>query len=276
MAKKPVSVKISVKQSTVTAKNRLAKIMQAPGRISTSEGDLKFTLKVLQDQTAPVPTRLNALASLQAASFEITAFENCHSDYVAALREVASDADAEIRQRALGMLARNQDPFAQKLLIAGLKQPSKALVPPEKALQLLAYDLHSEAYPLARSIAKDPSNALARREAFRLLAADTDSIPEFEKVLLNKDESVELRQIAAAALNAMQPATMQKHARSIVLDKSDGDEMQAVCLTALTHFGEAKKLEQDAALQTRVRDLAKKSGMQMKQSTRAFTEKYQK
>jgi hypothetical protein len=276
MAKKPTSVKSSVKQPTTTAKNRLAKIVQAPGRISNSEGDLKFTLKILLDQSAPVPTRLSALASLQAASFEIMAFENSHSEYVAALRHVASDPDPEIRQRALGMLARNQDPFAQKLLIEGLKQPTKALIPTEKALQLLSYDLHSEAYPLARSIAKGSSNVLARREALRLLASDTDSIPEFEKILLNKKESVELRQIAAVALNSLQPRIMQKHARKIVLDKSEDNQVQTFCLTALTHFGEAATLEQDVELQSRVRDLAKKPGTQLKQSTRAFAAKYQK
>ena len=36
---------------------------------------------------------------------------------------------------------------------------SKALVPPEKALQLLSYDVHAEAYPVAREIVKDAAES---------------------------------------------------------------------------------------------------------------------
>ena len=195
-------------------------------------------LNVLRNEDEPVKVRLAALQALQAASFSVVAFESCRGDYIATLREVAEDPDPELRQRVLGMLAREKDGFAQKKLLEGLQNPDKALVPPEKALQLLSYDVHAEAYPLARAIVSKPPNATAKREALRLLAADATSAPMFEKILRDKDESREIRQISASALHALKPQKLQAHAREIVLDKSEYDDIKATSLTALTQFGD--------------------------------------
>ena len=112
---------------------------------------------------------------------------------------------SELRQRVLGILAREKDAYAQKKLLEGLRKPEKALLPPEKALQLLSYDVHADAYPVAREIVEHPPNPLAKREALRLLAADAASAPIFEKLVRDKNESVELRQLGAAALHALKP-----------------------------------------------------------------------
>ena len=105
------------------------------------------SLNVLRNKDEPVKVRLAALQSLQTASFSVVAFESCRGDYIGTLREVAEDPDPEIRQRVLGILAREKDGYAQKKLLEGLQHPDKALVPPEKALQLLSYDVHAETYP---------------------------------------------------------------------------------------------------------------------------------
>ena len=119
-------------------------------------------------------------------------------------------------QRVLGILAREKDGYAQKRLLEGLQDPSKALVPPEKALQLLSYDVHAEAYPVAREIVKEPPNPEAKREALRLLSADANSAPVFEKLLRDKEEDRDIRQISAAALQAVKPKRFQEQAREIV------------------------------------------------------------
>ena len=151
--------------------------------------------------------------------------QSCRSDYIAALREVALDPNPQIRESALGLLAGEKDGFAQKKLLEGLKDPSKALVPPEKALQLLSYDVHAESYEVARNIVKDPPSDVARREALRLLAADAKSAPMFEKLLRDKDEQREVRQISASALHALSPKKLEKTAREILLDDSDYDDI---------------------------------------------------
>ena len=249
----------------------------AEGPLAACESDenLQSLLKVLRDTNEPKQVRYAALQSLQAASFSVVTFEPCRNDYIAALRDVADDPDPELRQRVLGILAREKDAYAQQKLLDGLKDPRKALVPPEKALQLLSYDVHAEAYSVARAMVNNPPNPTAKREALRLLAADTASAPIFEKVLRDKNEISENRQISAAALQAIEPAKFKQHAREIVLDPSEYKEIQATSLTALTQFGD-KTIAGDNTLLKRVDNLSAKAPTLVKQSARRFLGKYRR
>ena len=257
-----------------SVKERTAAAAKAPLAVCESEQDFQAMLRVLGDTTEPVKVRLAALQSLQAASFSVLAFEGCRGDYVATLRQVAEDDDPELRQRALGMLMREKDGFAQKKLLEGLRDPDKALLPPEKALQLLGNDVHADAYEVARAIVRKPPNETARREALRLLAADATAAPLFERLLLDKNELREIRQIAASALYALRPERMQKHARNILMDRSDYDDIKATSLTALTQLGD-ETLSQDAALMKSVgRFSTGKTPPKYKQTARRFLSKY--
>src|SRR5215212_8670002 len=195
-ARKPKGpVKLSARAAYTTAtsegkpvKERVVAMSQVPLAAVENDDNPQAVLSVLRNKDEPVEVRLAALQSLAGASFSAEGFESWRGDYIVALREVATDADPEIRQRSLGLLARDQDGFAQKKLLEGLQNPEKALVPPEKALQLLGYDAHAEAYSVAREIVEKPPNAEAKQEALRLLAADPNSAPLFEKILLDKEE----------------------------------------------------------------------------------------
>ena len=87
-----------------------------------------------------------------------------------------------------------------------------------------------------------------KREALRLLAADATAAPMFEKLLRDKNELREIRQISASALHALEPEKLQEHAREILLDKSDYDDIKATSLTALQQFGDDEALGKDKAL----------------------------
>ncbi len=256
-----------------TAKERVAALAEAPLSVCDNDQNLQSMLNLLRNKEEPIGVRLAALQSLQAASFSVVAFESCRGDYTAALREVAQDPDAELRQRALGLLAREKDGLAQKLLLDGLHNPEKALVPPEKALQLLGYDVHAEAYPIARAIISNPPNPSAKREAYRLLAADATAAPLFEKALRDKGESLEIRQIAASALHSLQPEKLQANAREMLLDAKEQDDMKASSLTALTQFGDAAAIGKDKALMKRVQRLSSETG-NIKQTALQFLGKY--
>jgi selenocysteine-specific translation elongation factor len=173
----------------------------------------------------------------------------------------------------LGTLAREKDGYAQKKLLEGLQHPEKALIPPEKALQLLSYDVHAETYQIARSIVSKPPNAAARREALRLLAGDASAAPVFEKILRDKDELAEIRQISASALQALKPEKLRAHAREMLLDNSEYDDIQATSLTALAQFG-GEAVAKDEALMKRVDRLRGKASAKVKQSARRFLDKY--
>jgi HEAT repeat protein len=253
---------------------RVQAMAEVPLAVCESDKDLQAMLDVIRNQDEPQEVRLAALQSLQAASFSVVAFESCRSDYIAALRKVATDPDPELRQRVLGILAREKDGFALKKLLEGLKDADKALVPPEKALQLLSYDIHSEAYPLARAIVAKPPSDDAKREALRLLAADAKSAPIFEKLLRDKDEKADIRQISAAALQALKPDKLQENAREILLDDSDYDDIRATSLTALTQFGDEEAVAKDTALRKQISQFSTKGGAKVKRSARHFITKF--
>src|SRR4051794_17285797 len=147
-----------------TAKQRVAAIAQAPLAVIENDKDLQAMLAVLSNTSEPIAVRLAAFQALQAAAFSVLAFASNRAEYIATLRKLATDPDPELRQRVLGALMRDKDGYAQKKLLDGLKDPAKALVPPEKALQLLSYDVHADAYEAARDIVKKPPNDNAKRE----------------------------------------------------------------------------------------------------------------
>jgi HEAT repeat protein len=271
-AQHAVSVATSPRYSV---KERVAAAAEAPLAVCENEKDMQAMLAVLRNTDEPVKVRLAALQSLQAASFSVLAFEACRGDYIATLRKIADDPDPEVRQRVLGLLAREKDGYAQKKLLEGLHDPAKALLPPEKALQLLSYDVHADAYAAARAIVKKPPNEMARREALRLLAADATAAPMFEKLMRDKNELREIRQISASALSALRPERLQKSAREILLDKSDYDDIKATSLTALTQLGDEQALTKDKALLTSVdRFRSGKTSAKYKQTARRFLDKY--
>jgi hypothetical protein len=254
--------------------DRAAALAELPSAVCESDAQLHAVIGVLTNTAEPIEVRLAALQTLAAAAFSVGAFEGCRGDYIASLRKVATDENPEMRQRALGLLAREKDGFAQKRLLEGLRSPDKALVPPEKALQLLGYDIHAEVYGLARDIVAQAPNADAKREALRLLAADPKSVALFEQVLSDKAQPADYRQIAASALQALRPEKLQQYAREIVLDGAENPEVQATCLAALQQFGDAPKIAADDKLLKGVDRLGKKASARMKASARSFLEKY--
>jgi hypothetical protein len=272
-ARAAFAVATNAKKSTA---ERAKAFVEAPLATIASDDTLQAALDVLRDRKQPIKVRLAALQSLQAATFAVIEFEPHREEYFAALRELVDDPDEELRQRVLGILARENDGYVQKRLLEGLQDPSKALVPPEKALQLLSYDVHAEAYPVAREIVKAPPNPEAKREALRLLSADAKSAPVFEKLLRDKDEDRDIRQISAAALQAVKPKRFQEQARELLLDDKEYDDIQATALTALEQFGDEKAVGKDQQLLNRVDELGSSKSAKIKKSAKRFMSRYGK
>jgi len=171
-------------------------------------------------------------------------------------------------------LSREHDGYTQQLLLEGLRDPKKALVPADKALQLLSYDVHSDAYPVAREIVRNPPNQRAKREAMRLLAADANSVGMFETILGDKKEAPEIRQLSATALYSLAPKKLESMARKIVLDKKDDHKVKATSLTALASFG-GKSIAKDKPLIAQVKKLEGKAGSTaVKRGANQFLRKY--
>jgi hypothetical protein len=255
-------------------RQRVAALAQAPLAVCESDNNLQSVLRVLRNTEEPTEVRLAAMDTLATAAFSVVAFEPCRNDYIAALREVSQDSDPKVRESALGLLVGEKDAYAQKKLVEGLKKPEKALVPPEKALQLLGSDVHAESYAVARDIVSKPPSEVARREALRLLSADAASAPLFEKLLRDKNERREIRQISASALHAINPKKLQAHARELLLDDSDYDDIRATSLAAVQQFGDQEAVAKDTELLKHVDRMSKAAPSKYKKSARQFLDKY--
>jgi hypothetical protein len=232
-------------------------------------------LELLLDSDLPADQRIAVLNLLQEVSFRMVSFPAKRPDYLAALRSIIEDPDAQLRRQAIGILAREKDAHVQQRLIDGLEGRSKALVPAAKAIQFLGYDVHAEYFPLLRKIVEHPPSLAAKKEAVRLLAADPSSKDLLLEILKDKDESPEVKLISAIALQSLAPNEFEKQARRIVLDDDEDDQLRALSLNALTYFANPAVLSQDEALTRRVEQMRKEStSRQLKKATAGYMAKY--
>jgi hypothetical protein len=232
-------------------------------------------LRLLQDSTLPSDQRIAVLNVLQEISFRMVSFPAKRPDYLAALRSIIEDPDAQLRRQAIGILAREKDDFVQRRLIDGLEGRSKALVPAAKAIQFLGYDVHSDYFPLLRRIVEHPPSLVAKKEAVGLLAADPSSKDLLLKILKDKDESPEVKLISAIALQTLAPKEFEEQARRIVLDEDEDDQLRALSLNALTYFANPAAMSQDEELTRRVGQMRKEStSRHLKKATAGYMAKY--
>ena len=71
-------------------------------------------------------------------------------------------------------------------------------------------------------------------------------------MLTDKTESADVRQLSAAALRTMAPAEFAEHAKQIIEDDDEADDVRAASLTALINAGDPQALRRDAAFTRKV------------------------
>jgi hypothetical protein len=219
----------------------------APLEAQNLEQQVEALLATLRDPAAAVADRTAALEELAALDFLGPRFGPFRAAYNEALREVATDQPRELRVRALETLAIDRDGYAQELLVQGLREPKKALVPEAKAIQLLGYDDHAQVVPLAREVFERGTGP-AREEALRVLATDPESEQLFDRLLKDKSEKRRIRQLSASGLQSLNPEAFDKTARKIVADEDDYNDIRATALAALAHGREARESSADPKL----------------------------
>jgi hypothetical protein len=216
---------------------------------------IEMVIGLLRDSAGPEVLRLAALRVLQQISFSGSAFYQKRPEVFDALRAVIDDQDASLRQEALEILAQNYDEYAQRRLLAGLEDSRQALVSPEKAIQLLGYDIHAEHYPILRDTVQNPPSPEAKEEAVRLLATDPASKGLLTALLKDKDERQAVRNVSAAALQSLDPEGFQRQAKEILYDTEEYNELRATAINALTLFADQEALDEDPELTGRIEQL---------------------
>ncbi|MFT2009822.1 hypothetical protein ACMA1I_14175 [Pontibacter sp. 13R65] len=227
-----------VRDRKETGVTRAMALQKLDIEVSNREDIINEVLAILGDKKEPVELRRTALTVLQQASFSSAIFITKRPDYFNVLRSIIDDKDKQLRFDALETLAAHKDEYAQRRLLDGLKAPAKALVAPEKAIQLLGYDVHAELFTTLRDIAENSSHLESKVEAVRILGADPESKELLQKMFRNKSENKEVRATCAVAVQAIDPEDFSTSAKQTVMDEAEDSDIRAICLNALALDGE--------------------------------------
>jgi hypothetical protein len=254
---------------------RLAALQALSTEVGQRPELIDALVALVGDANEPAELRKDALTALQAASFQISVFAPKRPVYLNMLRSIVGDSDTELRRRAIGILAREQDEYIQQRLLAGLQHTEPALVPASKAIQFLGYDPHAEYYPVLRQIVEHPPNQAARKEAVRVLGTDPDSAGLLAGLATDKSEKPDVRIVSAIALQSLDPTQFERLARGIVLDANEDEQVRSTSLNALTHFANPGTMSGDKELADRVEQLrTQASSPQLKRATASFISRF--
>lgn len=271
MNRKQVTKKKAQKQAKPAANVVAAtKAMEVP----SNADEARACILQLADESQPVEVRLGAMQAVQAATFSMADFDEVRAEYTAALRTASRGKDAALRQRALGILSRDGDAPTQKALVDGLRNAEKALVPTDKALQLLTYNPHAGALDAAEQLLRESKSESEKREAVRLLSTDPKSVALLEKTLGNKREALSVRRMSAAALHALQPDRLQKYAAKAVVDETENQDLVATCLTAMAQFGDRDAIARNKNLGEGLKRLETTGGAKVKKAAKQVRQKF--
>lgn len=229
---------------------RVAGVQRTTDLAEPSVELIESVLALLRDTGEPAELRRAALAVVRQLHFNPVVTKAMRPSFMAALRALVDDSDVELRVQAIILLAQQKDEYVQRRLLEGLRDPSKGTVPPEKAIQLLGYDIHAEHFPLLHEFVRNPPNDLAKQEAVRLLSADPTAAELLVEVVRDKAAPPEVRKAGAVALQSMAPVEFEKQAKAVVLDDGEAPEVRASFVGALEHFGNPAALEQDGVFST--------------------------
>jgi len=211
----------------------------------TDAGKLGQLLAMTVDPSEDSATRRAALHSLQELGFTSVLLKTMNAQLIAALRSIIDDPDPMLREIAVEMLAQKKDELVQRRLLDGLGRRDTPVVDDNKAIQFLGYDIHAGQFPIVRKLARESPDPATRREAVKLLAADTESAELLLSIFDDKDEDDEVRRASGSALLSVAPRRFTQRAKRAVLDDSEVESVRVASLTALTHFASPDDLPND-------------------------------
>jgi hypothetical protein len=197
---------VANKKATAKARaDALGRLMRAEGPDVVPETALQ---RLADPKESPV-VRLAALRLLQHKQIFSSVAAEWRPAYLDALRTALDEP--RLRSAALEILSGLKDRQTQELLLAGIRQPKRAVVPADQALRLLSSDIHADVLEVARSLANDQQsrkNKPVFLQALRILASDPSSVGRLEEVLANDSHSIDARRLAATALNHLSPGSL--------------------------------------------------------------------
>jgi hypothetical protein len=225
-------------------------------RGSHEQQSTDVVLSVLRDKTEALAVRLAAINSLKLMLFLSPALRERQEDYLGALRVASEDVNEELRTAALELLAKRKDPETQARLLRSLKDKEK-LIPTEKAVQFLGYDIHMEVYPLLRELVKERSSEAVTHEALRVLGADPNSAAFLADVYRDRSQPEPIRMAGAIALQSADPRRFEAVAKQMAMDATESEGLRASSMVGLERFSNPAVLGTDPFFRKTLDELVK-------------------
>lgn len=238
---------------------RVAAMRKIRNHIGREAELIELMVDMLKDSTENLAVREETYLTLKANTFSSPVLNADKSIFKNALRAVATDDNASLREPALETLAAEKDEYAQRLLIDGLSGEGQAYLPADKAIRYLSYDLHSDYYPVIFDVLqKSEDNSQIQIEATRVLGGYEKARSYIAKKLKDTKSSIQLRKICAATLNANDQEYFIEQAKEIIVNDQDDQEFRSFCLDALAKTPQISKIRMDEKFNNRVKDIIEK------------------
>ncbi len=223
-------------------------INKSGAAIRDEDAYITSLLQILGNSKENVSLRLDALLTLKEMNISSRTFKARTADFLNTLRGIIRDSSQKIRVEALTALALQKDFVAREALKDGLENPDKALVKPEKAIQLLGFDIHTDIFPLLKNIVNNPPNEESKLEAIQILGADANSSDLLSELLSDSTQSSDVRVAAALSLQSARFSAFNSQAKKIIADKAEDTRLQAIILNGLTLNAGLKEIREDKEL----------------------------
>ena len=236
-------------------------------------------LSWVRDADTPQPLRKAALDTTRGFANSFLGMVQAREQILSTMRRLTADADPEFREAAFALLCGHGDSYAQKLLAAGLEDPTRALLPPEKSVALLGLSLHGDFYPTLYKVMLSPPNAATRLECIRLLGGYKEAQPTILGYLQGRQEPEDVRLAAAGTLNANAPEKFADYVGPVVADEDSPENVRLYGIQAeLLRRGESADSERRRPdeFDRVVRELSVASSSDLvRRSARGYVEKLQ-
>lgn len=235
---------------------RLSAIQALSVSAHDSEDTQNCLLSILEDVNDQPELRMAALSLLQQGII-IGALSFKRSEYMRILRSIVDDKDKRLRQRAIQILANDNDEYVQRRLLEGIERRSNKLIGISAAIQLLSGDVHADNCELLEEIIKNPPSRSAKKEAVRALGNIPSAKNLLRTIMEDKNEHREVRQMSAVSYQAIAPEEFEKYAKQAIHNDEEYEDFRALSLTALSAFASQESLVKDSSLSKKIERLQK-------------------
>jgi len=214
---------------------RVAAIFKVRHHIHHKDELRNKALEWMERSYTPPKFRQAAMDIMQMYVFKTQTPEDKRQQTVDAFRRVAvSDSQTKFRERAMYVLTNYGDPESRRILGNGLRNPSEAVIAPDKAITLLAgiIDDSEYYYSLIQNVLNNPPSEAAQIEAIRALGNYEPARKDILKVLENKRAGTAARVTALTSLNSSIGDDFFDIVEPVILDEDAPEELRVRGLQA--------------------------------------------